>query len=99
MIGPRHRGPVPIAYDDGGPVRGASGAQLGGGHRGLRAQPQLQPPAGTQPQAGDRETRGRPHGIQVQGESKKSVISKNMALTTLKSIRKGKSWCVLENSA
>ena len=34
-----------------------------------------------------------------QGESKKSVISKNMAITTLKSIRKGKNWCVLENSA
>ena len=34
-----------------------------------------------------------------QGESKKSVISKNMAITTLKSIRKGKDWCVLENSA
>ena len=26
----------------------------------------------------------------IQGESKKSVISKNMAITTLKSIRKGK---------
>ena len=35
----------------------------------------------------------------LQGESKKSVISKNMAITTLKSIRKGKNWCVLENSA
>ena len=35
----------------------------------------------------------------VQGESKKSGISKNMATTTLKSIRKRKSWCVLENSA
>ena len=35
----------------------------------------------------------------IQGESKKSVISKNMAITTLKSIRKGRSWCVLENSA
>ena len=35
----------------------------------------------------------------LQGESKKSVISKNMAITALKSIRKGKSWCVLENSA
>ena len=35
----------------------------------------------------------------IQGESKKRVISKNMAITTLKSIRKGKSWCVLENSA
>ena len=30
---------------------------------------------------------------------KKRVISKNMAITTLKSIRKWKSWCVLENSA
>ena len=37
--------------------------------------------------------------IEIQGESKKSVISKNMAITALKSIRKGKSWCVLENSA
>ena len=27
----------------------------------------------------------------IQGESKKSVISKNMAITALKSIRKGKS--------
>ena len=35
----------------------------------------------------------------IQGESKKSVISKNMAITTLKSLRKGRSWCVLENSA
>ena len=35
----------------------------------------------------------------LQGESKKSVISKNMAITTLKSIRKGKNWCILENSA
>ena len=35
----------------------------------------------------------------VQGESKKSGISKNMAITTLKSVRKRKSWCVLENSA
>ena len=35
----------------------------------------------------------------LQGESKKRVISKNMAITTLKSIRKGKNWCVLENSA
>ena len=30
---------------------------------------------------------------------KKRVISKNMGITTLKSIRKGKNWCVLENSA
>ena len=29
----------------------------------------------------------------------KKVISKNIAITPLKSIRKGKSWCVLENSA
>ena len=35
----------------------------------------------------------------VQGESKKSGISKDMTITPLKSIRKGKSWCVLENSA
>ena len=35
----------------------------------------------------------------LQGESKKSGISKNKAITALKSIRKGKSWCVLENSA
>ena len=35
----------------------------------------------------------------IQGESKKSVLSKNMAITTLKSIRKGKNNCVLENSA
>ena len=35
----------------------------------------------------------------IQGESKKSGISKNMAITALKSIRKAKSWCVLENSA
>ena len=34
----------------------------------------------------------------IQGESKQSVISKNMAITTLKSIQKGKNWCVLENS-
>ena len=38
-------------------------------------------------------------GLHLQGESKKSGISKNMAITALKSIRKGKSWCVLENSA
>ena len=31
--------------------------------------------------------------------SKKTGISKNMAITTLKSIRKGKNLCVLENSA
>ena len=31
--------------------------------------------------------------------SKKRVISKTMAITPLKSIRKGKSWCVSENSA
>ena len=37
--------------------------------------------------------------IYIQGESKKSGISKTMAITPLKSIRKGKSWCVLENSA
>ena len=35
----------------------------------------------------------------LQGEPKKKMISKNMAITTLKSIIKGKSWCVLENSA
>ena len=35
----------------------------------------------------------------LQGEPKKRVISKNMVITTLKSIRKGISWCVLENSA
>ena len=33
------------------------------------------------------------------GWVKKTGISKNMAITTLKSIRKGKNWCVLENSA
>ena len=33
------------------------------------------------------------------GESKKTGISKNIAITTLKSIRKGKNWCVFENSA
>ena len=31
----------------------------------------------------------------IQGESKKSVITKNMAITTLKSIRKGRNWCNL----
>ena len=36
--------------------------------------------------------------VDVQGESKKIRISKTMAITPLKSIRKGKSWCVLENS-
>ena len=35
----------------------------------------------------------------IQGESKKRVISKNMAITALKYIRKGKSWCVPEYSA
>ena len=30
---------------------------------------------------------------------KKTGIANNMAITTLKSIRKGKTWCVLENSA
>ena len=35
----------------------------------------------------------------LQGGPKKTGISKNMAITTLKSIRKGKNWCVLENSA
>ena len=35
----------------------------------------------------------------IQGGPKKSGISKTMAITPLKSIRKGKSWCVLENSA
>ena len=34
----------------------------------------------------------------LQGESKKRVISKDMTITPLKSIRKGKSWCVSENS-
>ena len=37
--------------------------------------------------------------IYLQGESKKSGISKKIAITPLKSIRKGKSWCVSENSA
>ena len=32
-------------------------------------------------------------------DQKKTGISRNMAITTLKSIRKGKKWCVLENSA
>ena len=32
-------------------------------------------------------------------DQKKSGISKTMAITPLKSIRKGKSWCVSENSA
>ena len=36
---------------------------------------------------------------QYTGWVKKSVLSKNMATTTLKSIRKGKNNCVLENSA
>ena len=40
-----------------------------------------------------------PGSADIQGESKKSVISKQMAITPLKSIRKGKSWCVAENSA
>ena len=35
----------------------------------------------------------------IQGESKKRGISKDLAITPLKSIRKGKSWCVSENSA
>ena len=35
----------------------------------------------------------------LQGGPKKSGISKTMAITPLKSIRKGKSWCVSENSA
>ena len=35
----------------------------------------------------------------IQGGPKKSGISKTMAITPLKSIRKGKSWCVSENSA
>ena len=48
--------------------------------------------------------RGTQHGrgdahLYLQGESKKSGISKTMAITPLKSIRKGKSWCVSENSA
>ena len=33
------------------------------------------------------------------GWVKKTGISKNMAINTLKSIRKGNNWCVLENSA
>ena len=37
--------------------------------------------------------------IYLQGGPKKSVISKKMTITPLRSIRKGKSWCVLENSA
>jgi len=32
-------------------------------------------------------------------DQKKTGISNKMAITTWKSIRKGKSWCVLENSA
>ena len=32
----------------------------------------------------------------LQGESKKRVISKDMTITPLKSIRKGKSWCVFQ---
>ena len=37
--------------------------------------------------------------IYVQGGPKKSVLSKKMSITPLKSIRKGKSWCVSENLA
>ena len=37
--------------------------------------------------------------LYLQGGPKKSVLSKKMARTPLKSIRKGKSWCVSENSA
>ena len=37
--------------------------------------------------------------LTIQGGPKKSGISKTMAITPLKSIRKGKSWCVSENSA
>ena len=36
--------------------------------------------------------------LYLQGEPKKNVISKDMTITALKSIRKGKCWCVLENS-
>ena len=47
--------------------------------------------------------KGRPRKVAqrlfIQGGPTKRVISKNLAITTLKSIRKGKSWCVLENSA
>ena len=36
--------------------------------------------------------------LDIQGESKKSGISKTIAINPLKSIRNGKSWCVSENS-
>ena len=39
------------------------------------------------------------HAQAYTGWTKKRVISKNKAITTLKSIRKGKNNCVLENSA
>ena len=39
------------------------------------------------------------HSVVLQGGPKKSGISKTMAITPLKSNRKGKSWCVSENSA
>ena len=43
--------------------------------------------------------KGRSGSIYLQGEPKKRGIEDDMAITPLKSIRNGKSWCVSENSA